>query len=110
MLIDATASSSGGAHTGGAGKSFTGYFQVGDKCEDHWGDAYDFNEAQEWCCDSWCYVDKTKCTKEVADALGIDVAQSWTKTDMWYRCVNVLSIFYHLCQNLLLLLLLLNFA
>jgi hypothetical protein len=78
---DATAETKTGAHTGGAGRN--------DTCEGHWGGDYDFGDPQQWCCDSWCYVDPTKCTKEVADALGITVAQSWTKTDVYYRYIYV---------------------
>ena len=58
-MIDATAASVGGAHTGGA--------SLGDSCEGHWP-TYNWTDPQSWCCDAWCYVNPTTCTAEVAKA------------------------------------------
>lgn len=46
---------------------------------------YNFSEPQAWCCWSWCYVDRLKCTDEVAAKHGIaPPTKSWTGADIWY--------------------------
>ena len=73
---DAKASDRSGSHTcSGTNAS---------SCEAHWGNSYDFSKEQSWCCDSWCYVNKSTCTPDLQKKYGIKVAQSWTKTDVWY--------------------------
>ena len=46
---------------------------------------YNFSQPQAWCCWSWCYVDRLKCTDEVAAKHGIaPPTKSWTGADIWY--------------------------
>lgn len=54
-----------------------------NSCETHWPE-YNFGESQPWCCDAWCYVNPTTCTAEVRALYGIDVAKSWTGTEIYY--------------------------
>lgn len=49
-------------------------------CNDLWP-SYNFDTSQSWCCDAWCYVDKTTCTKEIADKYGFTVDASWLNVD-----------------------------
>mmetsp|Transcript_89831 Transcript_89831/g.131510 ORF Transcript_89831/g.131510 Transcript_89831/m.131510 type:complete len:355 (-) Transcript_89831:107-1171(-) len=60
-------------------------------CSDMWGEIYDFNENQPWCCDSWCYVDQVACTGTTAEAYGISIYQSWTDAELYYS--------YDLCPD-----------
>ena len=46
---------------------------------------YNFSLPQPWCCWSWCYVDRLKCTDEVAKKHGImPPKRSWTGKNIWY--------------------------
>ena len=45
-------------------------------CNDLWP-SYNFDVSQAWCCDSWCYVDNTTCTKEIQEQYGISADPSW---------------------------------
>ena len=62
------------AHSCGTSKS----------CDSLWSDNYNFNNNQAWCCDSWCYVNRTTCTAAKAQEYGIDVLKSWTEKEIWY--------------------------
>jgi len=54
-------------------------------CKEMWGTDYDFAAGQSWCCDSWCYVNPTTCTQEIADKYGITVNPSWLDIEgLWY--------------------------
>uniref|UniRef100_A0A7S1MZ60 Uncharacterized protein n=1 Tax=Hemiselmis andersenii TaxID=464988 RepID=A0A7S1MZ60_HEMAN len=54
-----------------------------EHCATMWP-TYDFNTNQAWCCDSWCYVNRTTCTDAKAEEYGITVAKSWTEKEIWY--------------------------
>jgi hypothetical protein len=42
-----------------------------------WQNDYNFDAAQPWCCDAWCYVDKNTCTEEIQEKYDLDVVKSW---------------------------------
>ena len=47
------------------------------ECKALWGKDHDFNSAQPWCCDAWCYVDPNTCTEEIQERYNLDVQKSW---------------------------------
>ena len=49
----------------GADNDETGGHSCGSSktCSDMWP-TFNFNINQPWCCDSWCYVNRTTCTDE----------------------------------------------
>lgn len=52
-------------------------------CQAHWP-SYNFTLDQSWCCDAWCYVNSTTCTKELQAKYGITLADSWTGKALQY--------------------------
>lgn len=52
-------------------------------CHELWP-TYDFQTNQAWCCDSWCYIDRTTCTTEKAAEHGITLEPSWLGVDLQF--------------------------
>jgi len=62
-----------------------------NQCYEHWPETnstkvnyYNWSLSQSWCCDSWCYVDRSTCTDQVAATHGLIVEQSWTGADIYF--------------------------
>jgi len=61
------------------------------QCYEHWPETnstkanyYNWSLSQSWCCDAWCYIDRSTCTDQVAATHGLIIKQSWTGADIYY--------------------------